>query len=104
MRLHVGFSCYWKTGSNVAGWQETCSVREAKLHTLNLVLKFKFTGNGQLHVKGAARIQVDGLGNLLLCDAEDGTTERIELKKLESLEIHPFINLNQPPVPAAANL
>jgi hypothetical protein len=63
------------------------------LKSLNLILKFKLAGDAQVHVKGATRIRVDGLGNLLLCDAHSGAMERIELKKLETFQIHSITNI-----------
>ncbi len=63
-----------------------------ELTSLNLILKFKLAGDAKLHVKGATRIKVDGLGNLLLCDAQSGTMEKIELKKLETFQIHSITN------------
>jgi hypothetical protein len=42
------------------------------MDNLNLVVKFMLAGDAQLHVKGAARIKVDGRGGLLLYGAQGG--------------------------------
>lgn len=59
------------------------------MENLNLVLKFKLAGDGQLQVKGAARIKVDGKGGLMLYDPQGGAAETIDLGQLRSLCIQP---------------
>jgi hypothetical protein len=51
---------------------------------LYLVVKFMLAGDGQLQVKGAARIKVDGRGGLLLYDSQGASVETIELGSLKS--------------------
>ena len=58
-----------------------------KMDNLNLVVKFTVAGDGRLHVKGAARIKVDGHGGLLLYDAQGGAVETIELGALKSFRL-----------------
>lgn len=62
---------------------------------LNLVLKFKLAGDARLHVKGAARIRVDGRGGLTFCDAQTGTMERIQLSDLQSFCVQQVIGAGQ---------
>ena len=57
------------------------------MDNLNLVVKFMLAGDGRLHVKGAARIKVDGRGGLLLYDAQGGGVETIELGALKSIRL-----------------
>jgi aerobic-type carbon monoxide dehydrogenase small subunit (CoxS/CutS family) len=54
---------------------------------LNLVVKFMLAGDAQLHVKGAARIKVDGRGGLLLYGAQGGAVETIELGAQKSFRL-----------------
>lgn len=54
---------------------------------LNLVLKYKFGGQSDILVKGAARISVDGAGSLTLTDPQTGFLETIPLKAIEVLSI-----------------
>ena len=53
----------------------------------NLVVEFMLAGDGRLHVKGAARIKVDGRGGLLLYDAQGGTVETIEMGALKTFHL-----------------
>jgi hypothetical protein len=52
----------------------------------NLVLRFKLAGDSRVHVKGAARIRVDGRGGLMLYNGR-GTAEEIDLRRLQSFSI-----------------
>ena len=52
----------------------------------NLVLKFTMTGDQTVHVRGAARIRVDGRG-LTLFNAENGSSEIVRLGSVQSLVI-----------------
>jgi hypothetical protein len=61
----------------------------ANMQILSLVLKYKLSGDKQLHVKEAVRIKVDGRGGLVLYDAQNARAEAIELGQLQSLSIHP---------------
>jgi hypothetical protein len=65
------------------------------MENLNLILKFKLAGNGQFHVKGASRIKVDGRGGLMLYDAQNGTAETIDLRKLQTFCIQPVSGASQ---------
>ena len=53
----------------------------------NLVLTFTLAGDSRVHVRGAARIKVDGRGGLTLFDAEKGCSELVILSRLRSLTI-----------------
>jgi len=53
----------------------------------NLVLTFTLAGDSRIHVRGAARIKVDGRGGLTLFDAKKGETEWVRLDSLRSLTI-----------------
>ncbi len=64
------------------------------MEKLNLVLKFKLTGDRRLHVKGAARIKVGGSG-VMFYDAETGVAEKIDLGRLQSFCIHPVSGAGQ---------
>jgi hypothetical protein len=57
------------------------------MDNLNLVVKFMLAGDGRLHVKGAARIKVDGHGGLLLYDAQGATVQTIELGALKTFRL-----------------
>jgi hypothetical protein len=61
------------------------------MDNLNLLLSYTMSGDAETHVKGAARISVDGMGGLLVYDAQTGRAERISLEQLASLRI------NRPP-------
>jgi hypothetical protein len=56
------------------------------MDNLNLIVKFMLAGDGQVHVKGATRIKVDGRGGLLLYDTQGGA-ETIELGALNSIRL-----------------
>ena len=53
----------------------------------NLVLTFTLAGDSRVHVRGAARIKVDGRGGLTLFDQEKGCSELVSLSRLRSLTI-----------------
>jgi hypothetical protein len=53
----------------------------------NLVLTFTITGDRRVHIKGAARIKLDGRGGLTLYSAENGQAENVSLQNLETLSI-----------------
>ena len=57
------------------------------MDNLNLVLKFRLTGDDQFQIKGAARITVDGRGGVMFHDVQSGKTERIEVGRLQSFSI-----------------
>ena len=50
----------------------------------NLILKFKLAGDDRFHVKGAARIKVDGRGAMLLYNKQNRAVETIDLRALRS--------------------
>jgi len=52
---------------------------------LNLVLKYRV--GGEILIKGAASISIDGAGSLTLTDPQTGSPERIPLKAIEVLSI-----------------
>ena len=54
------------------------------MDNLNLILKFKLAGDDRLHVKGAARIRVDGRGALMLYNMQSRAVETIDLRTLRS--------------------
>jgi len=55
------------------------------MNNLNLLLTFKSVGDATVQAKAAARIRVDGLGGILVYDAETGQAERIPLDRMNSL-------------------
>jgi hypothetical protein len=52
----------------------------------NLVVTFTLAGDSRVHVRGAARIKVDGRGGLTLIDTDCGN-ESVTLGCLQSLTI-----------------
>jgi hypothetical protein len=58
------------------------------MDNLNLVLTFKLAGDAGVHVRGAARIKVDGRGGLMLYDTQGDGAETIDLRTLQSFCIH----------------
>jgi hypothetical protein len=60
------------------------------METLNLLLKFKFAGESGSHMRGAARIRIDGQGGLTVYDAAAGAPERISLEQVEAIAIWPI--------------
>ena len=64
----------------------------------NLVLTFTLAGDSRVHVRGAARIKVDGRGGLTLFGAENGCAELVSLVRLRSLTIQAAPALNAQPV------
>jgi hypothetical protein len=66
------------------------------MENLNLVLKFKTAGRDDVHVKGAARITVDGRGGLLFYDALSGRAERIDVENVQLFYI-PQMSAGQGP-------
>jgi hypothetical protein len=63
---------------------------------INLVLKFRLAGDSRLHVKGAVRMKVDGRGGLTFYDAQSGTTERINLRDLQSFCVQQVLGSDMP--------
>ena len=63
----------------------------------NLVLTFTLTGDSRVHVKGAARIKVDGRGGLTLFDVEEGRSEIVSLGRLRSLTIESVSGMSAQP-------
>jgi len=57
---------------------------------LNLVLMFRLSGDGQMRVKGASRIKLDGRGGLMVYDSENGVAETYDLQKVQSFSIQPL--------------
>jgi hypothetical protein len=52
----------------------------------NLVLTFTLAGDSRVHVRGAARIKVDGRGGLTIFETEKGN-ESVSLGSVQSLKI-----------------
>jgi hypothetical protein len=71
------------------------------MDNLNLILKFKLAGDDHLHVKGAARIKVDGRGTLLLYNIQSRAVETIDLRTLRALSIQQ-VSPARPLLPALA--
>ena len=63
----------------------------------NLVLTFTVAGDSRVHVRGAARIKVDGRGGLTLFDAGKGAKEWVSLAGLRSLTIQGVPDMNGQP-------
>lgn len=61
----------------------------------NLVLTFTLAGDERTHVRGAARIKVDGSG-LTFFDAEKGRAETVRLGSVRSLLIQSLASINLP--------
>lgn len=53
----------------------------------NLVLKYTLDGDTRVHIRGVARIRVDGCGALTVYGAEGGESESVSLECLRSLSI-----------------
>jgi hypothetical protein len=70
-----------------------CSANCGKIMDhINLVLKFRLAGNGELQIKGVARIKLDGRGGLIFYEVHSGETQRIAVGQLDSLSV-----LSMPP-------
>jgi hypothetical protein len=54
----------------------------------NLLLKYKIEGDNRVHIRGAARIKVDGCGALMLYATVGGTAESVSLGSIQSLSIY----------------
>ena len=63
----------------------------------NLVLTFTLAGDRRVHVRGAARIRVDGRG-LTLFDTEKGRSEMVDTACIRSLTIQgvPGLDIQRP--------
>jgi hypothetical protein len=61
----------------------------------NLVLTFTLAGDSRVHVRGAARIKVDGRGGLTLYDTEKGN-ESVSLGSVQSLTIQSLPDMGVP--------
>ena len=60
------------------------------MKNLNLVVMFRLSSDGQMRVKGASRIKLDGRGSMMLYDAENGAAEKIDLATVQSFSIQPL--------------
>jgi hypothetical protein len=67
------------------------------MNPTNLVLTFTLTGDSRVHVRGAARIKVDGRGGLTLFDSEKGCMERVSLERLRTLTIETVPGMSAQP-------
>ena len=56
------------------------------MKNLNLVVMFRLSSDGQMRVKGASRIKLDGRGSMMLYDAENGATLSDETYELNVRE------------------
>ena len=63
---------------------------------LNLVVMFRLSGDGQMHVKGASRIKLDGRGGLMVY-SENGATETYPLQNVQSFSIQPLKSVSYLP-------
>ena len=55
-----------------------------------LVLKFQKADESELQVRGAARIRMDGRGNLTIYDADSGAAETVQMSQIHQLSIEPL--------------
>jgi hypothetical protein len=60
------------------------------MNHINLVLKFRLAGDGELQIKGVARIKIDGRGGLIFYEVPTGEIQTIEVGKLDSLSVLPM--------------
>jgi hypothetical protein len=60
------------------------------MRSTNLFVTFERAGDGQLQIRTASRMEVDGGGILTLHDAQTGAPERIAFPELKSLSIQPL--------------
>ena len=58
-----------------------------RIENVNLVLKFKLTGDADSRIRAAARIKVDDQGGLTMYDAGGRQSERIDLAAVQSMSI-----------------
>jgi hypothetical protein len=56
----------------------------------NLILKYQIKGQEDVHVCGAARIKIDGLGGVMIFDTQRGINTRLELRHLQSFSLLPI--------------
>ena len=70
------------------------------MNDLNLLVKFKVSGDTQVQVKSAARIKVDGRGGMTLYHPWNGTSEKITLDQLQSLTIQALTGFRTSILPA----
>ncbi len=61
----------------------------------NLLVTFTLAGDSKVHVRGAARIKVDGRGGLTLIDTEKGS-ESVTLGRVQSLRIQAVPGMGLP--------
>ena len=58
------------------------------MNNLNLLLSFKLADDPALQVRGAARIEVDARGGLVVYDSQTGAPERFPISQMKSFLIH----------------
>lgn len=63
------------------------------MNHINLVLKFRLAGDGELQIKGVARIKIDGRGGLIFYEVHTGETQTIELGKLDSFSVFSVLSM-----------
>jgi len=67
------------------------------MNPTNLVLTFTLAGDNRVHVRGAARIKVDGRGGLTLFGSEKGRTEMVSLGRIRTLTIETVPDMSVQP-------
>jgi hypothetical protein len=70
------------------------------MKNLNLILKVQLSKSHETQVKGVSRVTIDGLGYMLVQNAENGLCERVKVSDVHSLGIVP-IHISSAPVPIA---
>jgi hypothetical protein len=65
-------------------------LKENEMNAPNLVVRFELAGDPKMHVKGAARMIVDGHGTVMLYDGAGELVSSIETAKLRSFNIYAF--------------
>jgi hypothetical protein len=67
-----------------------------EMKDLNLVVMFRLSGEGDMRVKGASRIKLDGRGGLMVF-SENGTAETYALQNVQSFSIQPMKSVSYLP-------
>jgi hypothetical protein len=62
----------------------------------NLVLMFRLAGDGQMRVKEASRIKLDGHGGLMVY-SENGVAETYSLQNVQAFSIQPMKSVSYLP-------
>jgi hypothetical protein len=67
---------------------------------VNLILKYRLSGENHIRVAGATRIALDVMGTLTVTDAQTGEAETIPLGTIEALSIHLLRGIARPALAA----